>query len=118
MLRLSWRIQIPSFGNVERRIDRVFFAVEEYQRLHTPINSVKSDYERYIISLPDRSKVNWENFLEDDRYDDFSWAYEEDSMREHLKIALDPGYQSSRYPKSKEMRDNLIQEKYRTIPNY
>ena len=55
--------KFPGFGNVERRIDRVFFAVEEYQRLHTPINSVKSDYERYIISLPDRSKVNWENFL-------------------------------------------------------
>lgn len=109
--------KFPGFGNVERRIDRVFFAVEEYQRLHTPINSVKSDYERYIISLPDRSKVNWEYFLEDDRDDDFSWADEEDSMREHLKIALDPSYESSRYPKSKEMRADLIQDKDRTIPN-
>jgi hypothetical protein len=109
--------KFPGFGNVGRRIDRVFFAVEEYQRLHTPINSVKSDYERYIISLPDRSKVNWEYFLEDDRYDDFSWADEEDSMREHLKIALDPSYESSRYPKSKEIRADLIQDKDRTIPN-
>ena len=109
--------KFPGFGNVGRRIDSVFFAVKEYQRLHTPINSVKSDYERYIISLPDRSKVNWEYFLEDDRYDDFSWTDEEDSMREHLKIALDPSYESSRYPKSKEMRADLIQDKDRTIPN-
>ena len=82
--------KFPGFGNVGRRIDSVFFAVEEYQRLRTPINSVKSDYERYIISLPDRSKVNWEYFLEDDRDDDFNWAQEEESMRDHLKIALDP----------------------------
>ena len=111
--------KFPGFGNVGLRIDRVFFAVKEYQRLHTPINSAKSDYEGYIISLPDRSKVNWENFLGDVIYDDFSWAQQEDSMRDHLKIALDPNYESSfpSFPKSQEMRADLIQDKDRTIPN-
>jgi hypothetical protein len=109
--------KFPGFGNWRRRIDRVFFAVEEYQRLHTPINSAKSDYERYLISLPDRSKVNWKYFLEDDDDDDFSWVNEEESMREHLKIALDPSYESSNYPKLHEMRADLIQDKDRMIPN-
>ena len=50
-------------------------------------------------------------------YDDFSWVSEEESMREHLKIALDPSYESSYYPKSHEMRADLIKDKDRMIPN-
>jgi hypothetical protein len=101
------------------RIDRVFDAVKEYQRLHTPINSAKSNYERYIISLPDRrSKVNWEHIFEYGEYDDFPCGSdEEESIRIHLKIALDPSYESPYYSKSQEMRADLIQDKDRTIPN-
>jgi hypothetical protein len=32
-------------------------------------------------------------------------------------LALDPSYESSFYPKSQEMRADLIQDKDRTIPN-
>lgn len=40
-------------------IHEVYFAIEEYQRRHTIINSAMSDYERYLISLPDRSMVHY-----------------------------------------------------------
>jgi hypothetical protein len=38
-------------------------------------------------------------------------------MREHLKIALDPSYESSLYPKSHEMRVDLIHDKDRIVPD-
>jgi hypothetical protein len=38
----------------------VYFAVEEYQRRHTPISFVKSDYERYRISArPKHDALGW-----------------------------------------------------------
>jgi hypothetical protein len=39
------------------RIREVYYAVREYQRRNTPINSATSELERYRISLPDRSMV-------------------------------------------------------------
>lgn len=44
---------------VSNRIRQVYFAIEEYQRRHTPIESTMSDYEKYVISLPDRSNIHW-----------------------------------------------------------
>ena len=35
----------------------IYRAVEEYQRCHTPISTARSDYERYILSLPNRSNL-------------------------------------------------------------
>ena len=34
----------------------------EYQRRHTPIESSMSDYEKYIISQPDRTNARWTPF--------------------------------------------------------
>jgi len=51
----AWRNYDMSMAKMQR----VCFAVEEYQRQHTPIKSTMSDFEKYIISLPDRSKVHW-----------------------------------------------------------
>jgi hypothetical protein len=44
------------------RIRQVHFAVEEYQRRHTPIDSCTSEYDNYRISLPDRSEVHYVGF--------------------------------------------------------
>ena len=44
------------------RIRLVYFAVEEYQRRHTPIDSSMTEYDKYLISLPDRSNVHFVGF--------------------------------------------------------
>jgi hypothetical protein len=41
---------------------QVHFAVEEYQRRHTPSDSSTPEYDSYRISLPDRSKVHFVGF--------------------------------------------------------
>lgn len=106
-------------GHTLYRIRVVHFAVKEYQRRHTPIKSSMSDYEKYIISLPDRTKIHWEPFGEvsDDNYD---WVYFEDGMQEYLSIALIPDYKSKSYDTgslSQEFRTDFIQDKNRLIPN-
>jgi hypothetical protein len=109
------------FGNILYRIRIVKFAVKEHQRRHTPIESSMSDYEKYIISLPDRTKIDWDPFGEvsDDNYD---WVYFDEAMRENLKIALIPDYKSENESRDtgallQEFRTNFIQDKNRLIPN-
>jgi hypothetical protein len=105
------------------RTRKVCFAVEEYQRRHAPIEPNMSDYEKYIIPLPDRATVHWKHFGEGDVKDDedhIDWAYFEGDMYESLRIALIPDYTTKLYKtsaRSQEFRSNFIQEKDRLIPN-
>jgi hypothetical protein len=110
---------LPRHGHTLYRIRVVQSAVLEYQRRHTPIKSSMSDYEKYIISLPDRTNIDWDPFGEvsDDNYD---YVYFEDDMWENLKIALIPNYQSELRDSgalSQEFLTNFIQDKNRLIPN-
>ena len=109
----------------------VFFAVKEYQRRHTPINSTMSDLERYIISLPDRSDVHWVG----PAFYAWGWALDEncnttmhfDSIAEFLRIALFSNHDledkssmlTPEYSRSilQELRTDFIQDKDRKIPN-
>ena len=110
----------------------VYFAIEEYQRRHTPINSAKPDYERYRISLPDRSMMHyigpgtpgWGFWLDMDA----NYGGHIGTIAEFLHIALIPdydlsnsgqGYYDSIYMSSKlqELRTDFIQDKNRVIPN-
>lgn len=77
-----WNPRASSF-----RIRRVCFAVQEYQRLHTPIEPGMSEYEKYKISLPDRATAHWRRFGEvdvRDNEDRIIWSYFEDDMQENL----------------------------------
>lgn len=107
-----WRgLEMPTIN-----IQCICFAVEEYQRLHTPICAAKSDYERYILSLPDRSNASWQHFGEVDLNSDFGEIYFETDMEEYLTIALISDYKPSD-PLSQEFQTNYIQDKNRMIPN-
>jgi hypothetical protein len=105
------------------RIRQVYFAVTEYQRRHTPIESTMSDYEKYVISLPDRSKTHWVAGLAA-----YGCFYDMESdhlqfmcdMSDLLKIALIPDYDKQiPYYKnlSQELRSDFIQDKERIVPN-
>lgn len=106
------------------RIRTVYFAVEEYQRRHTPISSAMSDYERYIISLPDRSMVRWIDpgvpgwgFWLDAAA---QRSFEEDTFADFLRIALIPDCDTSNCMNMnvlQELRADFIQDKNRVIPN-
>ena len=111
------------------RIRTVYFAVEEYQRRHTPIDSAKSDIERYRISLPDRSMValigpgipGWGFWLDVDA----ERGSEEQTLADFLSIALNLDYDTSNSSMnhdyvnsiSQELRADFIQDKNRTVPN-
>jgi hypothetical protein len=96
-------------------IQRICFAVEEYQRLHTPISAAKSDYERYVLSLPDRTNVCLQHFGDVELNQGLVYGFE-DKMRECLTVALIPGYKPMD-ALSQEFRANFIQDKDRAIPN-
>jgi hypothetical protein len=115
----GWRD--PHF--VTNRIRQVYFAVEEYQRRHTPIETAMSDYEKYFISLPDRSHIHWVagpagygHFVDMEvNYTQFMI-----SVQEFLTTALIPdsdksipGYDTL----SQELKADFIQDKDRIIPN-
>jgi hypothetical protein len=107
-----WRgVDIPTVN-----VQRICSAVKEYQRLHTPISTAKSDYERYILCCPDRTNVSWQHFGEVDLNANFEWAYFEEEMIEYLTIALIPDYRPED-PESQDFRANFIQDKNRVIPN-
>ncbi len=55
--RYASRIESDNLHFDDVNISGVCFAVQEYQRRHTPIESTMSDYKKYYISLPDRSNV-------------------------------------------------------------
>jgi hypothetical protein len=99
-------------------IRSVCFAVKEYQRRHTPLSTARSDYERYILSLPDRTNLEWKHF------GDLSYLnlelsphpYYEDDVMEYLTVALIPDYRPTDVL-SLEFRADFIQDKNRVIPN-
>ena len=101
----------PRFGQTLYRIHLVRFAIDEYQRRHTPIEPSISNYEKYIISLPDRTNVHWDPYGEVDE-DNFGT----DIFEEYLTVALIPGYKPMD-ALSQEFRANFIQDKDRVIPN-
>jgi hypothetical protein len=95
------------------RVRKVFFAVKEYERRQTPIKPGMSNYEKYIISLPERATLSWRHFG-DEIGDD--WCYFECDMKGNLTIALDPDYQPADLS-WKDFRANFFQDKNRLIPN-
>jgi hypothetical protein len=107
----------------------VYFAIEEYQRRHTPINSAKSDYERYLIFLPDRTMVHWigPGTPSWGVWCDISaqYSFHVDSIAQFLIIALIPDYDLSKLGLSyasvssmlQELRADFIQDKNRKVPN-
>jgi hypothetical protein len=117
----KWPNHWQDYHCVSNRIRQVFFAVEEYQRRHTPIESAKSEYEKYIISLPDRSHIHWVAgaaaygiFLDmETNYTEFMW-----SITDFLKIALIPDCEKS-VPEtlSQELKADFIKDNERVIPN-
>lgn len=82
-----------------------------------------SEYEKYIISLPDRATASWRHFGEanvQDNEDRIIWSYFEDDMQENLRIALIPGYKTELYDTSalsNEFKTNFIQDRNRVILN-
>ena len=109
-------------------IREVYFAIEEYQRRHTLINSATSDYERYRVSLPDRSMMHyigpgtpgWGFWLDMDA----NCGGHMGSIADFLHIALIPDYDFSKSggyyelnSKLQELRTDFIQDKNRVIPN-
>jgi hypothetical protein len=110
----QWRgFEMPSIN-----IQRICFAVEEYQRLHTPISVAKSEYERCVLSLPDRTNVCWQHFGEVDLNANFGMNGFDDEMRECLTVALIPGYKPTILKAlPQEFRAYFIQDKVKVIPN-
>jgi hypothetical protein len=122
-------VEVNDIHFIAIRIRTVYFAVEEYQRRHTPISSAMSDYERYVITLPDRSMValigpgepGWGFWLDVDA----ERGSEEDRFADFLNIALIPDYDTSNsnmkhdYVDSvlQELRADFIQDKNRLVPN-
>jgi hypothetical protein len=75
----------------------VCFAVKEYQRRHTPLEAAKSDYKRYVLSLPDRTNVEWQHFGDIDLNEGHAMDGLEDNISKCLTVALIPGYKPVRY---------------------
>jgi hypothetical protein len=104
----------------------VCFAVKEYQRRHIPLSAAKSDCERYILSLPDRTNLIMQHFGDVDINDDGSAGYYTSDMVQRLTMALIPDYDLSNgdgltYEFAsqilQELRTDFIQDKDRIIPN-
>jgi hypothetical protein len=122
-------VEVEDIHFIAIRIRTVYFAVEEYQRRHTSIDSAKSDIERYRISLPNRSMValigpgvpGWGFWLDVDA----ERGAEEQTIADFLSIALNPDYDTSNSNMkqdyadsiSQELRADFIQDKNRTVPN-
>ena len=95
-------------------IHSICFAVKEYQRRHTPISTAKSDYERYILSLPNRSNLSLQHFGDVDINDGFAETYYITDIMECLTIALIPDYKpANQYytSLSKELRTKSFKTK-------
>ena len=100
----------------------VCFAVKEYQRRHTPLDAAKSDYERYVLSLPDRTNVEWQHFGDIDLNEGHAMDGLVHNISECLTVALIPGYKPVSYygpidTLFQEFRANFVQDKNKVIPN-
>jgi hypothetical protein len=93
----KWRLwrgfEIPTI-----HIQEVCFAVEEYQRRHTPIATAKSDYERYIISLPNRTNIAQQHFGDVDLNEDFWIVDHEERMIDCLSTAKSILFHNTLFP--------------------
>ena len=107
-------------------IHSICYAIKEYQRRHTPISTAKSDYERCIISAPDRTNTSWQHLGDVDLNDGFASTYYMNDMRERLAMALIPDFDLSNglgltyefaSQMLQELRTDFIQDKDRIIPN-
>ncbi len=115
-------------------ISGVCLAVQEYQRRHTPIESTMSDYEKYYISLPDRSNVRGVCSGTYTRYDSENddtgmvIGMEWDGFVEQIEIALRPDYDTSEHwrddhtnktlqAKIQTSKTDFIADENRIIPN-
>lgn len=113
--KYKWKLRLGDESSTIR-VRRVCSAIEEYQRLHTHISTAKSDYERYILSLPDRTNSYRQHFGDADLNSGDGLEYYSIEVRECLTIALIPDYKPAD-PLSQEFRTNFIQDKNRVIPN-
>lgn len=119
-------------------ISNICFAVQEYQRRRTTIESTMSEYKKYYISLPDRSNVRdvWsgvryenENSVSDDDDSGGYISMEQEAFVNHLQMALIPDYDLSNIYWSdehgnkiankilQELRTDYIADENRIIPN-
>jgi hypothetical protein len=122
--RYEWPERWRDGHFVSNRIRQVYFAVTEYQRPRTPIASNMSDYEKYFISLPDRSHIHWVagpagygHFIDMEvNYTQFMIE-----ITDYLTIALIPDCDksTSSYDETlaQELRKDSIHDKERIIPN-
>lgn len=85
------------YGN-HLRMAPISFAVEEYRRRH-PLEAVASQVERYLVSLPDRSKMLRDFFGEwlDHDDSDVRLAVFEGIIADYLMIALISDYDTSKF---------------------
>jgi hypothetical protein len=110
---------------LSNRIRQVYFSIEEYQRRHTPIEYTMSDYQKYVISLPDRSHIHWvAGPASYGVFVDMECNYNQamDDINDLLTIALIPDCDKSMLDfdydtLSQELRSDVIQDKDRIIPN-
>jgi hypothetical protein len=114
------------YGN-HLRMAPIAFAVEEYRRRH-PLETVTSQVERYLVSLPDRSKMLRDFFGEWLDHDDSGvrLAVFEGIIADNLMIALISDYDTSKFTdprpehyklKLSELRTKFIKDRNRTFPN-
>jgi hypothetical protein len=114
------------YGN-HLRMAPIAFAVEEYRRRH-PLETVTSQLERYLVSLPDRSKMLRDYFGDwlDDDDSGVRLAVFEGIIADYLMIALISDYDASELTdprpehyklKLHELRTKFIKDRNRTCPN-
>ena len=114
------------YGN-DLRMAPIIFAVEEYRRRH-PLDTVTSQVERYLVSLPDRSKMLRDYFGSwlDDKDSGVDLAIFEGIIADYLMIALISDYDASKFTdpwpehyklKLHELRTKFIKDRNRTCPN-
>ena len=114
------------YGN-DLRMAPIIFAVEEYRRRH-PLDAVTSQVERYLVSLPDRSKMLRDYFGSwlDDKDSGVDLTIFEGIIADYLIIALISDYDASKFTdprpehyklKLHELRTKFIKDRNRTSPN-
>ena len=126
------RIESDNRFDDDINISTMCFAVQEYQRRHTPIESTMSEYKKYFISLPDRSNVRsvysgiqYEYSGSDDDDTGGYISMEQEAFEKCLEIALRPDYVMTNYSMnhdhansiSQELRADFIADENRIIPN-
>ncbi len=114
------------YGN-HLRMAPIVFAVEEYRRRH-PLDTVTSQLEKYLVSMPDRSKIPQDYF--GDWLDDIDSGVQltvfEGIIADYLMIALINDYDTTKFTdpraehyklKLHELRIKFIKDRNRTSPN-